>query len=116
MCAAIMDPHDKMRARDVSKVSRGEQAPRPPHQSPKVKLHLHYSISFFQIRGPIHQIRCGVVMIITMSITSASKKREKRHKNARKLPSITRKHVPTGLGIGALSEEVQLHWKSLGLA
>ncbi|KAL1354463.1 putative cytochrome c oxidase subunit 6b-like isoform X2 [Arachis hypogaea] len=27
-----LDPHDKMRARDVSKVARGEQAPRPPHE------------------------------------------------------------------------------------
>ncbi|KAJ4958806.1 hypothetical protein NE237_025917 [Protea cynaroides] len=27
-----MDPHDKMRARDVEKVAKGEQAPRPPHE------------------------------------------------------------------------------------
>ncbi|MED6141241.1 hypothetical protein PIB30_101310 [Stylosanthes scabra] len=27
-----LDPHDKMRARDVNKVARGEQAPRPPHE------------------------------------------------------------------------------------
>ncbi|KAF7828520.1 putative cytochrome c oxidase subunit 6b-like [Senna tora] len=27
-----VDPHDKMRARDVNKVAKGEQAPRPPHQ------------------------------------------------------------------------------------
>lgn len=27
-----MDPHDKMRARDVNKVARGEQAPRPAHE------------------------------------------------------------------------------------
>ncbi|XP_024171713.1 putative cytochrome c oxidase subunit 6b-like [Rosa chinensis] len=27
-----MDPHDKMRSRDVNKVARGEQAPRPAHE------------------------------------------------------------------------------------
>ncbi|CAJ1928843.1 unnamed protein product [Sphenostylis stenocarpa] len=27
-----VDPHDKMRARDVNKVARGEQAPRPAHE------------------------------------------------------------------------------------
>ncbi|KAK7406345.1 hypothetical protein VNO78_07968 [Psophocarpus tetragonolobus] len=32
MCAAQVDPHDRMRARDVNKVARGEQAPRPPHE------------------------------------------------------------------------------------
>ncbi|CAN1259308.1 Putative cytochrome c oxidase subunit 6b-like [Linum perenne] len=32
MSAAQVDPHDKMRSRDVSKVARGEQAPRPPHE------------------------------------------------------------------------------------
>ncbi|KAG2375838.1 putative cytochrome c oxidase subunit 6b-like [Vigna angularis] len=32
MSAAQVDPHDKMRARDVNKVARGEQAPRPAHQ------------------------------------------------------------------------------------
>jgi hypothetical protein len=32
MSGAQMDPHDKMRARDVSKVTRGEQAPRPAHE------------------------------------------------------------------------------------
>jgi len=32
MSAAQVDPHDKMRARDVNKVARGEQAPRPPHE------------------------------------------------------------------------------------
>ena len=31
-----MEPHDKMRARDVSKVARGEQAPRPPQRTPNV--------------------------------------------------------------------------------
>lgn len=31
MSSAQMDPHDKMRSRDVSKVARGEQAPRPAH-------------------------------------------------------------------------------------
>ncbi|XP_061343920.1 cytochrome c oxidase subunit 12, mitochondrial [Gastrolobium bilobum] len=30
--SAPVDPHDKMRARDVSKVARGEQAPRPVHE------------------------------------------------------------------------------------
>ncbi|XP_019190841.1 PREDICTED: putative cytochrome c oxidase subunit 6b-like [Ipomoea nil] len=30
--AAPLDPHDKMRGRDVNKVARGEQAPRPVHQ------------------------------------------------------------------------------------
>ncbi|KAI5655835.1 hypothetical protein M9H77_33022 [Catharanthus roseus] len=29
MSGSIVDPHDKMRARDISKVTRGEQAPRP---------------------------------------------------------------------------------------
>ncbi|QCD91485.1 putative cytochrome c oxidase subunit 6b-like [Vigna unguiculata] len=32
MSAAQVDPHDKMRARDVNKVARGEQAPRPAHE------------------------------------------------------------------------------------
>ncbi|CAN1748527.1 Cytochrome c oxidase subunit 6b-2 [Linum perenne] len=32
MSAAQVDPHDKMRSRDVSKVARGEQAPRPAHE------------------------------------------------------------------------------------
>ncbi|XP_020216326.1 putative cytochrome c oxidase subunit 6b-like [Cajanus cajan] len=32
MSSAQVDPHDKMRARDVNKVARGEQAPRPAHQ------------------------------------------------------------------------------------
>ncbi|XP_051150196.1 putative cytochrome c oxidase subunit 6b-like [Andrographis paniculata] len=36
MSASIVEPHDKMRARDVNKVARGEQAPRPPQQSPPV--------------------------------------------------------------------------------
>ena len=27
----LVDPHDKMRARDVNKVAKGEQAPRPVH-------------------------------------------------------------------------------------
>ncbi|KAM7491127.1 hypothetical protein LguiA_034048 [Lonicera macranthoides] len=36
MCAAIVEPHDKMRSRDVNKVARGEQAPRPPQQTPNV--------------------------------------------------------------------------------
>lgn len=27
-----VDPHDKMRARDVNKEARGEQAPRPAHE------------------------------------------------------------------------------------
>ncbi|CAE5959068.1 unnamed protein product [Arabidopsis arenosa] len=26
-----MDPHDKMRSRDISKVARGQQEPRPAH-------------------------------------------------------------------------------------
>ncbi|OIV92804.1 hypothetical protein TanjilG_00938 [Lupinus angustifolius] len=30
--SAPVDPHDKMRARDVNKVARGEQAPRPAHE------------------------------------------------------------------------------------
>ncbi|KAG8372690.1 hypothetical protein BUALT_Bualt12G0092800 [Buddleja alternifolia] len=33
---SIVEPHDKMRGRDVNKVARGEQAPRPPQQSPQV--------------------------------------------------------------------------------
>ncbi|KAK7367704.1 hypothetical protein VNO80_09722 [Phaseolus coccineus] len=32
MSAAQVDPHDKMRARDVNKVARGQQAPRPAHE------------------------------------------------------------------------------------
>lgn len=32
MSASQIDPHDKMRSRDVSKVARGEQAPRPAHE------------------------------------------------------------------------------------
>ncbi|XP_024009098.1 putative cytochrome c oxidase subunit 6b-like [Eutrema salsugineum] len=31
MSSAQMDPRDKMRSRDLSKVARGEQAPRPAH-------------------------------------------------------------------------------------
>ncbi|XVF51901.1 hypothetical protein PTKIN_Ptkin04bG0221800 [Pterospermum kingtungense] len=31
MSASIVEPHDKMRSRDVNKVARGEQAPRPAH-------------------------------------------------------------------------------------
>lgn len=34
--ASIVEPHEKMRGRDVNKVARGEQAPRPPQQSPQV--------------------------------------------------------------------------------
>ncbi|KAK7252717.1 hypothetical protein RIF29_36879 [Crotalaria pallida] len=30
--SAPVDPRNNMRARDLSKVARGEQAPRPPHQ------------------------------------------------------------------------------------
>ncbi|XP_076917254.1 putative cytochrome c oxidase subunit 6b-like [Bidens hawaiensis] len=30
--AAIMDPHDKMRSKDLSKVATGQQAPRPAHE------------------------------------------------------------------------------------
>ncbi|KAG6687700.1 hypothetical protein I3843_11G085700 [Carya illinoinensis] len=29
---AVVDPHEKMRARDVNKVARGEQAPTPAHE------------------------------------------------------------------------------------
>lgn len=32
MASTIVNPHDKMRSRDVNKVARGEQAPRPPHE------------------------------------------------------------------------------------
>lgn len=32
MSSAQVDPHDKMRARDVNKVAKGEQAPRPVHE------------------------------------------------------------------------------------
>lgn len=32
MSAANVDAHDKMRARDVNRVARGEQAPRPAHE------------------------------------------------------------------------------------
>ncbi|XP_073289686.1 putative cytochrome c oxidase subunit 6b-like [Primulina huaijiensis] len=34
--ASVMEPHDRMRARDVNKVTRGDQAPSPPQQSPPV--------------------------------------------------------------------------------
>ncbi|PQQ12433.1 cytochrome c oxidase subunit 6b-3-like [Prunus yedoensis var. nudiflora] len=30
--ASQVDPHNEMRARDVNKVARGEQAPRPAHE------------------------------------------------------------------------------------
>ena len=30
--ASIMDPHDNMRSKDLSKVAKGQQAPRPPHE------------------------------------------------------------------------------------
>lgn len=32
MSSAQVDPHDKMRSRDVNKVAKGEQAPRPVHE------------------------------------------------------------------------------------
>lgn len=32
MSASQVEPHDKMRSRDVNKVARGEQAPRPAHE------------------------------------------------------------------------------------
>ncbi|KQK13589.2 cytochrome c oxidase subunit 6b-3 [Brachypodium distachyon] len=32
MASTVVNPHDKMRARDVGRVARGEQAPRPPHE------------------------------------------------------------------------------------
>ncbi|XP_072972207.1 cytochrome c oxidase subunit 6b-3-like [Typha angustifolia] len=32
MEANVVDPHDKMRARDVNRVATGEQAPRPAHE------------------------------------------------------------------------------------
>lgn len=32
MSAAQVDPHDKMRSRDVNRVARGEQASRPAHE------------------------------------------------------------------------------------
>jgi cytochrome c oxidase subunit 6b len=32
MSAANVDPHNKMRARDVNRVARVEQAPRPAHE------------------------------------------------------------------------------------
>ncbi|XP_047088392.1 cytochrome c oxidase subunit 6b-3-like [Lolium rigidum] len=32
MADNVVNPHDKMRSRDVNKVARGEQAPRPPHE------------------------------------------------------------------------------------
>ncbi|PWA37701.1 cytochrome c oxidase, subunit Vib family protein [Artemisia annua] len=30
--ASIMDPHDKMRSKDLSKVAKGQQAARPQHE------------------------------------------------------------------------------------
>lgn len=36
MSGSTVEPHDKMRARDVGKVARGEQAPRPPQRTPNV--------------------------------------------------------------------------------
>ncbi|XWS62084.1 hypothetical protein CRYUN_Cryun07bG0180800 [Craigia yunnanensis] len=30
--ASMVDPHDKMKARDVNKVAKGQQAPRPVHE------------------------------------------------------------------------------------
>lgn len=32
MADSVLDPQDKMRSRDVGRVTRGEQAPRPPHE------------------------------------------------------------------------------------
>ncbi|GLU05471.1 hypothetical protein SLE2022_225720 [Rubroshorea leprosula] len=32
MMSAMVDPHDKMRSRDMNKVARGEQAPKPTHE------------------------------------------------------------------------------------
>ncbi|RWR77529.1 Cytochrome c oxidase [Cinnamomum micranthum f. kanehirae] len=32
MSSSNVEPHDKMRARDVGRVARGEQAPRPAHE------------------------------------------------------------------------------------
>ena len=53
MSAAQVDPHDKMRARDVNKVARGEQAPRPAHEfgtvSPPPPPSLTLSLFFFAI-------------------------------------------------------------------
>jgi cytochrome c oxidase subunit 6b len=37
MASTIVNPHDKMRSRDVNKVARGEQAPRPPHEPGSVE-------------------------------------------------------------------------------
>ncbi|XP_062028803.1 putative cytochrome c oxidase subunit 6b-like [Rosa rugosa] len=37
MSAAQVEPHDKMRSRDVNKVARGEQAPRPAHEYGSIK-------------------------------------------------------------------------------
>ncbi|KAL6584028.1 hypothetical protein OROMI_003317 [Orobanche minor] len=36
MSASTVEPQDKMRGRDVNKVARGEQAPRPPQRTPDV--------------------------------------------------------------------------------
>ncbi|KAM1833381.1 hypothetical protein ACFX13_023212 [Malus domestica] len=35
--ASQVDPHDKMRARNVNRVGRGEQAPRPAHEYGSIK-------------------------------------------------------------------------------
>ncbi|KAI6707465.1 hypothetical protein NL676_010427 [Syzygium grande] len=32
MSASWVDPHDKMRSRDVNKVAKGKQAPQPAHE------------------------------------------------------------------------------------
>ncbi|KAH0642949.1 hypothetical protein KY289_033923 [Solanum tuberosum] len=38
MSSAQVDPHDKMRGRDVNKVAKGEQAPRPVHEFGTVSM------------------------------------------------------------------------------
>ncbi|KAB2626043.1 cytochrome c oxidase subunit 6b-3-like [Pyrus ussuriensis x Pyrus communis] len=43
--ASQVDPHDKMRARDVNRVARGEQAPRPVEDNPTAR---HCYASYIQ--------------------------------------------------------------------
>ncbi|GAU38206.1 hypothetical protein TSUD_226260 [Trifolium subterraneum] len=115
MSGAQMDPHDKMRARDVSKVARGEQAPRPAHEFGTVSpppppsstnnaLHTTTNnnkvVSYYRNRGKRHgqektawnrhQVitKYAIVTQNMWNIKGAFKRRVKRHPNAKKLAHI----------------------------
>ncbi|XP_011084122.1 putative cytochrome c oxidase subunit 6b-like isoform X1 [Sesamum indicum] len=111
MSGSIVEPHDKMRGRDVSKVARGEQAPRPPQQSPqvsrapppssttpKVETETTRSLQLKKENLSNQMRRCYD------SYYDYHKKREQRHKNARRSPSTTNQCVQNGLKSGELSK------------